>query len=225
MQILIVEDEVSLSNALKKILEQHGYFVDAVYDGASAVDYAKSVSYSLIILDVMIPEFDGFEVVRKLRTDHINTPVLMLTARTSTTDKVAGLNFGADDYMTKPFETEELLARVGALTRRTGDVIVDKLQYKDLSLNINSAVLSCEGKSVQLSHKEFEVLKTFLYNPTVTVTTDTLINNVWGVESEATDNNVEVYISFIRKKLKYLRSKVSIRKIQKIGYRLEVNEC
>ena len=225
MQILIVEDEVSLSNALKKILEQHGYFVDAVYDGASAVDYAKSVSYSLIILDVMIPEFDGFEVVRKLRTDHINTSVLMLTARTSTTDKVAGLNFGADDYMTKPFETEELLARVGALTRRTGDVIVDKLQYKDLSLNINSAVLSCEGKSVQLSHKEFEVLKTFLYNPTVTVTTDTLINNVWGVESEATDNNVEVYISFIRKKLKYLRSKVSIRKIQKIGYRLEVNEC
>ena len=127
--------------------------------------------------------------------------------------------------MTKPFETEELLARVGALTRRTGDVIVDKLQYKDLSLNINSAVLSCEGESVQLSHKEFEVLKTFLYNPTVTVTTDTLINNVWGVESEATDNNVEVYISFIRKKLKYLRSKVSIRKIQKIGYRLEVNEC
>lgn len=223
MQILIVEDEVALSNAIKKILEQQGYFVDAVYDGASAVDYAKAVNYNMIILDVMIPEFDGFEVVRKLRNDHINTPILMLTARTSTSDKVAGLNFGADDYMTKPFETEELLARVGALTRRTGDVVVNSIQFQDITLNTNSAVLSCGGESVQLSHKEFEVLKTFLYNPTVTVTTNTLINNVWGVESEATDNNVEVYISFIRKKLKYLKSKVTIKKIQKIGYRLEVN--
>lgn len=223
MQILIVEDEVALSNAIKKILEQQGYFVDAVYDGASAVDYAKAVDYNMIILDVMIPEFDGFEVVRKLRNDHINTPILMLTARTSTSDKVAGLNFGADDYMTKPFETEELLARVGALTRRTGDVVVNSIQFQDITLNTNSAVLSCGGESVQLSHKEFEVLKTFLYNPTVTVTTNTLINNVWGVESEATDNNVEVYISFIRKKLKYLKSKVTIKKIQKIGYRLEVN--
>ena len=223
MQILIVEDEVALSNAIKKILEQQGYFVDAVYDGASAVDYAKAVDYNMIILDVMIPEFDGFEVVRKRRNDHINTPMLMLTARTSTSDKVAGLNFGADDYMTKPFETEELLARVGALTRRTGDVVVNSIQFQDITLNTNSAVLSCGGESVQLSHKEFEVLKTFLYNPTVTVTTNTLINNVWGVESEATDNNVEVYISFIRKKLKYLKSKVTIKKIQKIGYRLEVN--
>ena len=147
----------------------------------------------------------------------------MLTARTTTTDKVAGLNFGADDYMTKPFETEELLARVGAMTRRTGDVIVDEVKFKDLTLNTNSAMLSCGGESVQLSHKEFEVLKTFFYNPTMTVTTDTLISNVWGIESEATDNNVEVYISFIRKKLKYLRSAVSIKKIPRIGYRLEVN--
>ena len=125
--------------------------------------------------------------------------------------------------MTKPFETEELIARVGALTRRKGEVVIDKLQYNDLSLNINSAVLSCNGESVQLSHKEFEVLKTFLYNPNVTVTTETLIINVWGIDSDATDNNVEVYISFIRKKLKYLKSSVSIKKIQRIGYRLEVN--
>ncbi len=223
MRILVVEDEVSLSNALKKILESQGYFVDAVYDGMAAVDYAAEVSYSLIILDVMIPGFDGFEVVRRIRRSNINTPVLMLTARTSTNDKVAGLNLGADDYMTKPFDTEELLARVGALTRRKGDVVIDTLSFEDLNLNINSAVLSCRGESVQLSHKEFEVLKTFLYNPTVTVTTETLIINVWGIDSDATDNNVEVYISFIRKKLKYLKSAVSIKKIQRIGYRLEVS--
>lgn len=224
MQILIVEDEVSLSKAIKRLLEQKGYFVDAVYDGLSAVDYAKGMEYDLIILDVMLPKLDGFEVVRLLRKDNVGTPILMLTARTTTRDKVTGLNTGADDYMTKPFDTEELLARVAALTRRTGEVIVNTLDYADLSLNVNSAVLSCGEKNVQLSHKEFEVLKIFLYNPTMTVMTDTLIVRVWGVESDATDNNVEVYISFIRKKLRFLGSRVSIRKIQKIGYRLEEAE-
>ena len=225
MQILVVEDEVSLSNAIKRILEQQGYFVDAVYDGLSAIDYAKGLNYNLIILDVMLPKLDGFEAVRILRKDGISTPVLMLTARTTTADKVAGLNYGADDYMTKPFEPEELIARVGALTRRTGDVIIDKVKYADLSLDLNSALLSCGKESVQLSRKEFEVLKTFLYNPTMTVTTDMLISNVWGIESDATDNNVEVFISFIRKKLKFLKSGVTIKKIQKIGYRLEAEEC
>ncbi|MBS7263441.1 MAG: response regulator transcription factor [Eubacteriales bacterium] len=224
MQILIVEDEVSLSKAIKRLLEQKGYFVDAVYDGLSAVDYAKGMEYDLIILDLMLPKLDGFEVVRLLRKDNVGTPILMLTARTTTRDKVTGLNTGADDYMTKPFDTEELLARVAALTRRTGEVIVNTLDYADLSLNVNSAVLSCGEKNVQLSHKEFEVLKIFLYNPTMTVMTDTLIVRVWGVESDATDNNVEVYISFIRKKLRFLGSRVSIRKIQKIGYRLEEAE-
>ena len=225
MQILIAEDEVSLANAIKKILEQNGYFADAVHDGRSAVEYAREMEYGLIILDVMLPEMDGFEVVRTLRRQGIGTPILLLTARTATSDKVSGLNLGADDYMTKPFDTEELLARVGALTRRTGDVVVDTVQYEDISLDVRSAVLSCGAESVQLSHKEFEVLKMFLYNPSMTITTEKLIVNVWGIESEATDNNVEVYISFIRKKLKYLRSRVSIRKLQKIGYRLEVSEC
>ena len=225
MQILIVEDELALSNAIKRLLEQRGYFVDAVYDGRSAVDYAKAMSYSLIILDVMLPKLDGFEVVRELRTDGIGTPILMLTARGATPDKVQGLNYGADDYMTKPFDTNELLARVGALTRRTGDVVVDKVSFADLTLELGSAKLLCGGDSVQLSRKEFAVLKTFLFNPTMTISTDTLIANAWGIESEATDNNVEVYISFIRKKLKYLGSSVAIRKLQRIGYRLEVAEC
>ncbi len=224
MQILVVEDEVSLANALKKILEQQGYFVDCVHDGLNAVDYAKGLDYNLRILDVMLPKLDGFEVIRILRKDGVSTPVLMLTARTSTADKVAGLNGGADDYMTKPFAAEELLARVNALTRRRGELIINTVDYGDLSLDLSSAVLTSGERTVQLSHKEFEVLKTFLSNPTMTVPTETLLINGWGMDSEATDNNVEVYVSFIRKKLKYLNSRVSIKKIQKIGYRLEVLE-
>ena len=225
MLILLVEDGISLSNALKKILEQDGFSVDAVYDGLSAVDYAENNNYDLIILDIMLPQMDGFEVIRTLRNDRIDTPVLMLTAKSTMSDKVSGLNYGADDYMTKPFNVEELLARVGALTRRKGSVIVNMLTYKDISLNFNSATLTCKNESVQLSRKEFEVLKVFLYNPTMTVTNDMLINKVWGMESEATYNNVEVYISFLRKKLKYLDSDVSIKKIHKLGYRLEDREC
>ena len=225
MQILLVEDGISLSNALKKILEQNGFSVDAVYDGLSAVDYAENNHYDLIILDIMLPKMDGFEVIKTLRTDRIDTPVLMLTAKSTMSDKVSGLNYGADDYMTKPFNVEELLARVGALTRRKGSVIVNTLTYKDISLNVNSAMLTCKNESVQLSRKEFEVLKVFLYNPSMTVTNDMIINKVWGMDSEATYNNVEVYISFLRKKLKYLNSDVSIKKIHKLGYRLEDKEC
>ena len=225
MNILLVEDEKALSNAIKKILERKGYLVDAVYDGLSAVEYAKGMDYNLIILDVMLPRLDGFEVLRILRGEGVHTPILMLTARSTVPDKVAGLNGGADDYMTKPFDTEELLARVGALTRRTGEVVVNEARYEDLVLDIGAAVLRCGAESVQLSRKEFEVMRTFLRNPTMTITKDMLINSVWGMESEATDNNVEVYISFLRKKLKYLKSRVSIKNLQKIGYRLEVEPC
>ena len=225
MNILLVEDERALSNAVKRILEQRGYFVDAVYDGQDAVDYATGMEYNLIILDVMLPRLDGFEVLRILRSEGIHAPILMLTARSTVPDKVAGLNGGADDYMTKPFDTEELLARVGALTRRTGEVVVNEARYEDLTLDVQSGTLHCGAESVQLSPKEFEVMKTFLMNPAMTITKDMLINSVWGIESEATDNNVEVYISFLRKKLKYLKSRVGIRNIQKLGYRLEAEPC
>ena len=225
MNILLVEDEKALSNAIRKILEQRGCFVDAVYDGQSAVDYGTGADYNLIILDVMLPRLDGFEVLRILRGEGVHTPILMLTARSTVPDKVAGLNGGADDYMTKPFDTEELLARVGALTRRTGEVVVNEARYEDLVLDIGAATLRCGAESVQLSRKEFEVMRTFLRNPTMTITKDMLINSVWGMESEATDNNVEVYISFLRKKLKYLKSRVTIKNLQKIGYRLEVEPC
>ena len=225
MNILIVEDEASLAEALGQILQNAGHFTDIVGDGVSALDYAEGFSYDLVVLDVMLPKLDGFGVVRALREQGNSVPVLMLTARSAVPDKVAGLNAGADDYMTKPVDPSELLARVNAMTRRKGEVILDVLSFADLTLELNAAVLRCGAASVQLSHKEFEVVKLFLSNPTMTLTKERLIVSVWGIESEATDNNVEAYISLLRKKLKYLKSRVSIRNIQRLGYRLEVEMC
>ena len=195
-----------------------------VNDGLSALEYIYGFSYDLILLDVMLPRMDGFEVVRQIREKKISTPVLILTARTAIPDKVAGLNFGADDYMEKPFDPAELLARVHAMTRRVGDVVMKELCFEDLTLRLETAQLFCQGESVQLSRKEFEVARFLLSNPHMTVTKEVLIVNVWGIDSEATDNNVEAYISFLRKKLKYLKSIVSIRNIQRIGYRLEAGQ-
>lgn len=225
MNILIAEDEASLAEALGQILKNAGHFTDIVGDGASALEYAEGFSYDLMLLDVMLPKLDGFAVVRKLRERGGSVPVLMLTARSAVADKVAGLNAGADDYMTKPFDASELLARVNAMTRRRGEVILDELTFADLTLELNAAMLHCGSASVQLSRKEFEVLRLFLASPAMTLTKELLIVNVWGIESEATDNNVEAYISFLRKKLKYLKSCVSIRNIQRVGYRLEVETC
>lgn len=224
MKILIVEDEISLASALEHILREDGHFTDMVNDGLSALEYIYGFSYDLILLDVMLPRMDGFEVVRQIREKKISTPVLILTARTAIPDKVAGLNFGADDYMEKPFDPAELLARVHAMTRRVGDVVMKELCFEDLTLRLETAQLFCQGESVQLSRKEFEVARFLLSNPHMTVTKEVLIVNVWGIDSEATDNNVEAYISFLRKKRKYLKSIVSIRNIQRIGYRLEAGQ-
>ena len=224
MNILVVEDEISLANAIKQILEKKGWFVDAVHNGNDAVDYAGGFSYDLIILDVMLPGMDGFQVISALRKNGLNTPVLMLTARSSVSDKVTGLTSGADDYMTKPFDTDELVARVIALTRRKGEITMDTVSFGDLTLDLNSALLSCGKESVQLSKKEFELARMFLQNPQNVLTKENIIVKVWGYDSDATDNNVEAYISFLRKKLKYLKSKVTVKNIQKIGYRLEESE-
>ncbi len=222
MNILIVEDENDLASVLEHILQKDGHITDWVADGQSALDYAGECSYDLILLDVMLPKLDGFAVVRRLREEKISTPILMLTARTATTDKVTGLEAGADDYLTKPFDTQELLARVHALTRRAGEVVMNELTYGDLTLCLDTARLACGGEDVQLSRKEFEVARILFANPRMTVTKDLLISRVWGAESEATDNNVEAYISFLRKKMKFLRSSVTIRNIQKIGYHMEM---
>ena len=225
MNILIVEDERPLAEALSEILKNAGHFTDIVGDGVEALDYAEGFRYDLVILDVMLPRLNGFSVVSAMREHGNATPVLMLTARTTVPDKVQGLNSGADDYMTKPFDPAELLARVNAMTRRTGTVVMNTLSFGDLTLELDSGALRRGEDSVQLSRKELEVARLLLANPSMTVTKETLIVNVWGIESEATDNNVEAYISFLRKKLKYLKSAVTIKNIQRIGYRLEVEAC
>ena len=222
MNILIVEDEAALANALEHILKKAGHITDVVGDGQSALDFVRGFSYDLVLLDVMLPKLDGFAVVRQLRTEGISVPVLMLTARSAVPDRVTGLNAGADDYLTKPFDPEELLARVNAMTRRTGTVVMDELSFGDVTLALNTAQLSRGDSSVQLSPKEFQVARLLLGEPSMTFTKDVIISRAWGWDSEATDNNVEAHISFLRKKLRYLGSKVCIRNLQKIGYRLEV---
>ncbi|MCQ5091704.1 response regulator transcription factor [Slackia exigua] len=224
MQALIVEDDVRLASALARILNENGYVTDVVHDGQDGYDYASSGIYDVVILDVMLPRKNGCRVVEELRRARIDTPVLMLTARSEMPDKIEGLDSGADDYMTKPFSPAELLAHLRALTRRQGQVVFERIEAGDLSLNIESRDLSCNGKSIALSFKEFELARILFSNPGQIVSKDTLISKVWGVESTAVDNNVEAYVSFLRKKIRFLGSGVSIDTIRKAGYRVNLGD-
>lgn len=224
MQILVVEDEIKLAEAIGELLHNAGYYCEIVHDGCDAMDYVEAVPYDLIILDVVLPRLDGFEVVKRMRDKGINAPVLMLTARSTVPDKVAGLNAGADDYMTKPFSADELLARVKAMCRRIGVIVMHTLNYEDLELNIESGKLNCGENAVQLSRRELEVARILMSNPQMIIPKETLLMHVWGMDSEATNNNVEAYISFLRKKLKYIGSKVTISTQIRIGYRLELSK-
>ena len=221
MNILLVEDEHRLADSICEIFRSQKYSCDVVYNGKDGFDYASSGIYDVIVLDIMLPLMNGFEVVKNIRALNINTPIILLTARDDISDKVKGLDYGADDYLTKPFSKDELLARVRALSRRTGDVIIDKLNYLDLTLDLNAYTLYSDGKMLQISHKEFQILKMLMSNPTQVFSKDDIITKVWGFLSEAEDNNVEVYISFIRKKLQFLKSKVCISTVRKIGYHLD----
>ncbi len=224
MRILIVEDEQALADAITELFRDQHYEVDTVYDGKSGLEYALIGDYALIILDVMLPLMDGFAVVKSLRQQKISTPVLMLTAREAINDKITGLDCGADDYMTKPFDYDELFARVRALTRRVGEVVLDALSFGDLTLNLDNAELHCGHKSVHLSYKEFAIMQQLLQHPSMIVSKENLIVNVWGSSSDAVENNVEVYISFLRKKLRFLGSTVQIITVRRIGYHLEVTD-
>lgn len=221
MRILIVEDEVRLAEAVSQIMKEQKYQTDVAYDGIDGLDYALYGDYDVILLDVMLPGKDGFQIVKELRAAKKQTPVLMLTARDEVRDKVRGLDQGADDYMTKPFETEELLARVRALARRQGEVQLEELVFDDLTLGLSTNDLRCGSKSIRLAFKEFEIMKILLSNQKSIVSKETLIRKVWGDDSDAEDNNVEAYISFLRKKLHFLGSRVSISTIRKVGYHLE----
>lgn len=222
LRILIVEDERRLADALTQIMREQKYTVDAVYDGDDGFAYAKSNEYDAIILDVMLPKRNGYDVVRALRREKVATPVLMLTARDELESKINGLDCGADDYMTKPFAPEELTARIRALTRRQGEVLLEEMLYEDIVLELTSNDLRCGAKRIRLSFKEFEVMKLLLLSQNTIVPKEQLIVKVWGPESEAEDNNVEAYISFLRKKLFYIGSKVGIQTVRKVGYRLGV---
>jgi two-component system OmpR family response regulator len=220
MKILIVEDDTRLAQALGHILEENRYDVDTVGDGATGLDWASSGIYDVIILDVMLPKMNGFDVVAELRRNSVSTPVLLLTARDAVSDKITGLDSGADDYMTKPFSPAELMAHLRMLTRRQGEVVFEKLEFADLSLQLDSLELSCGGKIIHLSVKEFSIAKILMTNPTQVASKELLIDRVWGADSTAEDNNVEAYISFLRKKLRFLQSRAKIETIRKVGYRL-----
>ncbi len=221
MKILIVEDEIHLAQALQEILEKQGYSVDAVHDGQTGLSYAQDDVYDLILLDIMLPKMNGIEVLKHLREDKVSTPILMLTAKDEVEDKVTGLDCGADDYLTKPFATKELLARARALLRRKGEVIGDTVPYGDIELNLKKNALDCAGESVSLPLKEFQIMELLIYNPEQILSKERIIDKIWGGDSDAEYNNVEVYISFLRKKLQFLDAKTEIRTIRGVGYALE----
>lgn len=222
MKILVIEDEVRLAEALVQILNKNKYDAECVYDGETGLDNALTGIYDVIILDIMLPKINGLEVLTKLRAAKIQTPVILLTAKDEVSDKVSGLDHGADDYLTKPFVTEELMARIRALTRRRGEIICDDtLSFADLNLNLSTYELSCKDKSIRLGLKEFRILEFFIRHGQHVVSKEELLEKVWGYDSDAEYNHVEVYISFLRKKILHIHSNVAIQTVRGVGYRLE----
>ncbi len=221
MKILVVDDEVKLADALGELLRRNKFIVDVVYDGEDGYFYAKNGDYDVVLLDVMMPQVDGFEVAKRLRQNKCNVPILMLTAKDEVSSRVKGLDCGADDYLTKPFATEELLARIRALTRRQSELVYDELSFADITLNTSNYTLSCGQKSVSLGAKEYEIIRFLLSNPTQVISKDVIISKIWGLDSDITENNVEAYMSFLRKKLFYIGSKVTISTKRLLGYYLE----
>ncbi len=221
MKLLLAEDERALSEAIVAVLEHNNYTVDAVYDGQEALDYILEERYDGILLDIMMPKKDGLSVLRELRQRGVTTPVMMLTAKAEVRDRVEGLDLGADDYLPKPFAMAELLARVRALTRRSGDYAPDVLTMGDTSLDRQSYELRCGGESVRLSRKEFQLMEMLLLNRNRLLSTEQLMSRIWGYDSDAEINVVWVYISYLRKKLAQLGSSLQISAVRGRGYVLE----
>lgn len=222
MRLLLVEDEKQLSEALQQILIRNKYSVDAVYNGDEGLDYSLTGVYDVIILDIMLPKLNGLEILKMIRRRKISTPVILLTAKDSVEDKILGLDSGADDYLPKPFSPDELLARLRALTRRNGDFINENiLEFSDIRLNLSTYDMEVNDNSITLTQKEFEILKYFMQRPKLVVSKDDLITKLWGFDSDVEHNNIEVYISFLRKKLAYVESNVKITTIRRVCYRLE----
>lgn len=221
MKILIVEDEKLLADSLKAVLEKKGFGVDTAYDGEAGMEYAELGVYDLMILDVMMPKMNGYEVVKSVRAKHLGMPVLMLTAKSELEDRIRGLNAGADYYLTKPFDTRELLACVNALLRRQGTQ-VDEIMRGNTALDLSSAMLVCGSESVRLSAKEFDIMRFLFEAGERNLSKEMILARVWGYDSDAVENHVEVYIGFLRKKLKSIGSDIRIQAIRRLGYHLEV---
>ena len=222
MKILIIEDEVLLADSLKTLLETKGFEAEAVYDGESGAEYAELGVYDLLILDVMMPGLDGYQVARQVRSRHCGTPILMLTAKSDVLDRVEGLNSGADYYLTKPFDTRELLACVNALLRRQGEQ-VNALSYGNTQLELDSNMLICGEERVRLSAREFDVMRQLMQSRERNISKEMLLAKVWGYDSNAVENHVEVYVGFLRKKLRSIGSNVRIEAVRRLGYHLEAD--
>lgn len=221
LNILVVEDEVQLADTLAEILRRNKYNVDAVFDGEDGLEYARTGIYDCILLDIMLPVRSGIEVVQILRKEKNSTPIMLLTAKSEVEDKIQGLDCGADDYLTKPFSTGELLARIRALTRRKGEVEVDYLHFDELRLSRQTYALTQGENSMKLSLKEYQIMEILMSNPGQIMPKERFIEKIWGYESDVEYNNIEVYISFLRKKLAAIQSTVQIRTARGIGYFLE----
>ena len=223
MRILVIEDEARLAQTLAELLHRQGYTADISGDGLSGLDNAASDIYDLVVLDAMLPGMDGFTLLRELRGGGSSLPVLMLTARSELSDRVRGLDCGADYYLTKPFDSRELVACINALLRRQGSQ-VDELTLGNTALDLGSCTLLCGSRSVRLSAKEFDVMRCLFQAKGSILSKEALLARVWGFDSEAVENNVEVYIGFLRKKLNSIGSNVTIAAVRRMGYRLEVQE-
>ena len=221
MKILIVEDEVLLANSLKTLLEKKGFTVEVAYDGETGKDYAETGVYDLLILDVMMPKLNGYDLARQVRAERCATPILMLTAKGELEDRIEGLNAGADYYLTKPFDTRALLACINALLRRQGDQ-VDELRFGNTALDLASGMLVCGAERVRLSAKEFDIMRFLLQSKGNNLSKEVLLARVWGFDSNAVENHVEVYVGFLRKKLASIGSNVRIEAVRRLGYHLEV---
>ncbi|MCI5936754.1 MAG: response regulator transcription factor [Eubacterium sp.] len=222
MRLLLAEDEKELSAALQAVLKRNHYEVDAVYDGQEAYDYLQAGNYDGVILDVMMPVMDGFELLKKIRAERDSIPVLMLTARAEVDDRVMGLDLGADDYLTKPFAMKELLARVRAITRRQNEAESSMLQYGNVTLDLSFFQLQVGDKKERIPNKEFQMLEMLLANPTQIISSERFLEKIWGYDSNVELQIVWVYISYLRKRLKSMDADVVIRAKRNLGYYVEV---
>lgn len=221
MKILYAEDEIAMSEAIVDILTYHNYTVDAVYDGVEALDYARAEKYDGIILDIMMPKMNGLEVLQTLRKEGCKTPVMLLTAKTEVEDRIAGLDMGADDYLPKPFDMGELLARVRAMLRRREEFSPDIMQYGNISLNRQSYELSGNGQTVVLPKLEYQMMELLMLNKGIYLSTEDLLVKVWGYDTDAEIGIVWVYISYLRKRLSALDANIEIKAKRNVGYTLE----